>query len=65
MSITSITIPDSVTNIGGDSFIGCDSLTTITFKNRTSTSGITLETNWHGGYTWTEGVVGSDYVFSR
>ncbi|MGN1060833.1 MAG: leucine-rich repeat protein, partial [Candidatus Coproplasma sp.] len=32
-SLTSVTIPNSVTSIGAWAFYGCDSLTSVTFEN--------------------------------
>ena len=32
ISLTSVTIPDSVTSIGRYAFYGCDSLTSVTFE---------------------------------
>ena len=38
-SLTSVTIPDSVTNIGADAFSGCSSLTSVTIPNSVTSIG--------------------------
>lgn len=46
-SLTTVTIPKTVTEIGSNAFYD-NPLTTVTLKGRSSTSGMTLGSNWNG-----------------
>ena len=49
--LTSVTIPETVTEIGDNAFADCPNLTTITFVGRSSTYGMTLGSNWNSSAT--------------